>query len=83
MRLVDSWSLARQDIRVLDISRRGLKLRVPRSLVRGTLVQIQLQGLSPGLLAVAEVRYCLSAGRDFDVGVDAGVQFNTLFPEAS
>ena len=46
-------------------------------------MQIQLQGLSPGLLAVAEVRYCLSAGRDFDVGVDAGVQFNTLFPEAS
>jgi hypothetical protein len=84
MRLVDSWSQARREIRVLDISKRGLKLRVPKFLDRGTLMQIHLQGLASagllpeGLLAVAEVRYCRRTGSDFQVGV----RFREVFPEA-
>jgi len=83
MRLVDSWSRACQEIRVLDASTGGLKLRVPKFLDRGTLLQIHLQGLAPAglspsaLLAVAEVRYCLNAGDDFH----AGVLFHELFPD--
>jgi hypothetical protein len=83
MRLVDSWSQTRREIRVLDISKRGLKLRVPTFLDRGTLMQIHLQGLesaglSPeSLLAVGEVRYCLKTGQAFQVGV----RFREVFPE--
>ena len=85
MRLVDSWSAARSEIRVLDASRGGLKLRVPKFLNRGTLVQIHLKGLASAgllpesLLAVAEVRYCLSAGDGFHIGV----VFHEIFPEGN
>ena len=83
MRVVDSWALGRSEIRVLDASTRGLKLRVPKSLDPGTLLQLHIPGVEPAglppesLLAVAEVRYCVNAGRDFTVGV----MFHEIFPD--
>ena len=56
----------RLDIKVIDVSRSGLKLCVPRFVAPGAVVQIQL----PNLIATAEVRYCVRAGDEFHAGVE-------------
>jgi hypothetical protein len=53
------------DTRVLDTSKEGLKLFIPRELLKGTLVQIHLRDL----FILAEVRYCRSFGAGFHAGV--------------
>jgi hypothetical protein len=73
MNVVDSWSALRVDVRVLDVSKSGMKLSVPRFLNRGTVVQIHLKDS----MALAEVRHCLSAGR----GYHAGVLLHLVFRE--
>jgi hypothetical protein len=83
MRVVDSWSPNHLDVRVLDVSKGGLKLRVPKFLDRGTLIQVHLRGLEEAgllqedLMAVAEVRHCAVAGDGFEIGV----VFHELIPE--
>jgi|SRR5579871_2248473 len=72
IRLVDSWSSARADVRVLDKSERGLKLRGSSRLSRGILLDIHLKDR----FAVAEVRHCHSVGDDYDIGV----MFQDIFP---
>ena len=52
-------------VRVLDISKGGLKLRVPEQLQPGTLIQVHLKSA----IAMAEVRYCVAAEQAFDAGL--------------
>jgi hypothetical protein len=61
-------------IRVLDVSQGGLKLRVPKPIQPGELVQINLKHG----LAMCEVRYCTPAGDAFHVGVQFMNVFSTL-----
>jgi len=56
---------ARFDARIVEMSRGGMRLRVPQSLMPGTLVQIRFQTK----LALAEVRYCETAGAEYYAGV--------------
>ncbi len=56
---------ARFDARIVEMSRGGMKLRLPHSLMPGTLVQIRFQAK----LALAEVRYCEAAGAEYYAGV--------------
>lgn len=73
MRVVDSWSSLRVNVRVLEVSRNGLKLSVPRFLNQGTVIQIHREGS----MALAEVRHCASAGS----ACRAGVLLRDVFPE--
>jgi hypothetical protein len=73
MTLVDTWTSARLPIRVLDVSKSGLRLSTPQPLSKGTLLQIHVHGK----LAIAEVRYCRSVGSDFHIGV----LFESVFSE--
>jgi hypothetical protein len=54
------------DVRVLNISEHGLQLRVPEELQPGTLVQIHLRNA----IALAEVRYCVPDGDEYQTGVE-------------
>jgi hypothetical protein len=54
------------EVRILDVSQGGLKLRVPANLPPGTIVQIDLKSA----VVRAEVRYCVRA----ELGFHAGVQ---------
>ena len=53
------------DTRVLDTSKEGLKLFIPRELMIGAAIQIHLRDL----FILAEVRYCRSFGTGFHAGV--------------
>lgn len=59
------------EVRVLDVSKGGLKLRVPELLQPGTIIQVHLKAA----IAMAEVRYCLAA----DGGFHAGLRLLDLF----
>ena len=72
LKVLNPFSPSRWEIRVLDKSIRGLKLRVPGFLHPGTAVQIRLEHT----IALAEVRYCVVAGAHFHVGV----HFQDIFP---
>lgn len=65
MRVLEPLSAGLSEIQVLDASEEGLKLSVPRFLPPGALVQIHLKSA----IALAEVRYCLSAEQEFHAGV--------------
>ena len=59
------------EVEVLDISKGGLKLRVPEMLQPGTIIQVHLKAA----IAMAEVRYCIANGHGFH----AGLRFLDLF----
>lgn len=59
--------------RVLEISRGGLKLRVNRPLMPGTLVQIRFGGK----LLMGEVRHCDPAGDEYHAGIRLQDVFDT------
>jgi anti-sigma factor RsiW len=65
LHLFNPFSTARSDVRVLDVSKHGLKLHVPEFLAPGSMVQIHLATS----IALGEVRYCLPAAAGFHVGV--------------
>jgi hypothetical protein len=62
------------EIRVLDVSRSGLKISVPEMLEPGTVIQIHMKNA----IAFAEVRYSFQCGDDFH----AGVRFQDVFWKA-
>ncbi len=64
----------RTKVRILDASREGLKLEVPRELMRGMVVQVNVRDL----FILAEVRYCRAVGDAFH----AGVHIQDVFPAA-
>lgn len=51
--------------RILNRSASGVKLQVPHSVLVGALVLIRL----PDTVVFGKVRYCISAGTEFQVGV--------------
>jgi hypothetical protein len=55
----------RLSIRVLDVSRNGLKLSSLMHLQRGTLVQVYIRNI----VAMGEVRHCVKIGDEFHAGV--------------
>lgn len=59
-------------MRIVDASKEGMKLQVPRELMTGTIVQVHVRDL----FILAEVRYCIAAGKAFH----AGVQIHDVFP---
>jgi hypothetical protein len=65
MKLFNPASPVRTDIYVLEVSKGGMKLRVPEALEPGTVVQIRLKDA----FALAEVRYCIKVGTELHVGV--------------
>jgi hypothetical protein len=70
MEVVQPLGAKAAEVRILDVSKDGLKLRVPDSLRPGSIVQIYLKSA----LVVAEVRYCVQA----DLGFYAGVQLQSV-----
>ena len=65
MKLVNPASAVRTNVRVLDVSEGGVKVRVAEALKPGTVIQVRLKGA----IALAEVRYCRKVGTEFHVGV--------------
>jgi hypothetical protein len=65
MKILNPMSPGRLEIRVLETSTHGLRLRVPKFLSPGTAIQIRLKDS----VTLAEVRYCRPTGAEFYVGV--------------
>jgi hypothetical protein len=53
------------DVRVVEISRSGLKIRTPRFLIPKTLVQIVFDGKP----VLGEVRYCAKVDSEYQAGI--------------
>jgi PilZ domain len=55
----------RVDGRLVNLSRSGLKLRVPAPMLPGTIVQVRFMDR----IALGEIRYCIPTGSEYYVGV--------------
>jgi hypothetical protein len=51
--------------RAVNLSRSGLKLRIPEPMLPGTMVQVRFMDR----IALGEIRYCIPTGAEFYVGV--------------
>jgi PilZ domain-containing protein len=76
MRVLRPLSGSGSEVRILDISKGGLKLQVPDPLHPGMLVQVRMKTA----IALAEVRYCVPAGLGFHAGVSLQDVFWTRLP---
>jgi hypothetical protein len=65
MQVLNPLSPTRVDVRILDLSRRGLRLSVPEFLQKGTIVQVHTKGS----FMLGEVCYCSQVGTEFLVGI--------------
>jgi len=65
MHILSPLMVERFAIRVLDVSRNGLKLSSPVRLQPGMLVQVRIRNI----IAIGEVRHCTNVGDDFLAGV--------------
>ncbi|MGA3186807.1 MAG: PilZ domain-containing protein [Bryobacteraceae bacterium] len=54
------------DVQVVEISRKGLKVRTPRYLIPKTLVQIRFNGKT----LLGQVRYCIRAEPEYYAGIE-------------
>jgi hypothetical protein len=52
-------------VRVLDVSRQGLKLRIGRQFLTGSEIQVKLKDL----FVLGEIRYCVQVGSFFLAGI--------------
>src|SRR5215475_9006206 len=73
LQLLNPLSEGRLVIRVLDVSKNGLKLITPIQLHRGALVQVYLKGV----IALGEIRYCTQTS---DAEYCAGIQLSDTLP---
>jgi len=55
----------RVDGRLVNLSRSGLKLRLPTPMLPGTIVQVRFMDR----IAMGEIRYCIPTGSEYYVGV--------------
>ena len=62
----------RSEVRVIDVSRGGLRIIVPAALEVGAIVQIRMKPI----IVTGEVRHCTLVGESFQVGL----QIHDLFP---
>ena len=65
MRVVNPESAHRSAVRVLDVSRRGMRLWVPEFVSPGTTVQVRVKDLR----VLGEVCFCVAAVTGFNAGV--------------
>jgi hypothetical protein len=65
MRVLAPIQNDRLDVRILNTSQSGLKIRANQFLPPGAMVHVHL----PGNLILGEVRYCLDVGAAFHVGI--------------
>jgi hypothetical protein len=65
MQVLNPLMDGRLAVRVLDVSRNGLKLKTETQLQRGTLVQIYIKNI----VAMGEVRHCERIGDEYYAGV--------------
>jgi hypothetical protein len=57
--------------RVVDTSIKGLKVRVPRSILQGSIVQVRFQDR----IVLGKVKYCLPVEGEFHIGVRLSEQW--------
>ena len=65
IQIITPLSLERMDVRILDVSRNGLKIRTPKLLTTGAILQVRLRDL----LIIGEVRYCVQTPDGFYAGL--------------
>jgi len=65
MQTFSPFSPIRIPVQLADVSRNGLRVRTPQPVYRGTIVQVRTRGA----LVLGEVRYCVTSGAKFDVGI--------------
>lgn len=65
MQVLNPLSPTRVDVRILNLSERGLRLRVPEFLQKGTIIQVRTKGSS----MLGEVCHCSQVGTEFHVGI--------------
>jgi hypothetical protein len=66
MRVLNPLFSGREQVRLLDVSRNGLKIYVATLIEPGSLVQLRMQNIH----VLGEVRYCVKAEEDgFNVGI--------------
>jgi hypothetical protein len=65
IQILSPLTLERMDVRILDVSRNGLKIRSPRRLNTGAILQIRLRDL----FIMGEVRYCVQTPDGFYAGL--------------
>jgi hypothetical protein len=72
IQMFSPFSPDRIPIRVIDVSRSGLKVRVPQYIPAGTVAQVRVKQA----IILGEVRYCVASGEEFD----AGIQIQDVVP---
>jgi predicted anti-sigma-YlaC factor YlaD len=65
MQVLNPLSTNRVDVRILNLSKRGLRLSVTEFLQKGTIVQVLTKGSS----MLGEVCHCSRVGTEFQVGI--------------
>jgi len=75
MTVLHPLSPDRTDIRIIEVSKRGLKLLVPHFVQSDSIIQVRIKGV----IALGEVRYCTPAA----VGFHAGLSIQDIVPNAS
>jgi hypothetical protein len=65
MQSFSPFSAAKFQVQMMDVSRNGLKVRTPQFVARGAMVQVVLEEA----IILGEVRYCIPAGSEFDMGI--------------
>ena len=65
-------SLDRQDVKIVDISKNGVAILAPKSVMRGTIVQVRVKSN----VELGEVRHCSASG---DEGYRIGLRLHHAF----
>ena len=66
MRIVQPQSPVRWIVRVVEVSKGGMRMRVPHRLAAGTLIQVHVKNTS----VLAAVRHCARVKDEFHAGVE-------------
>jgi hypothetical protein len=69
---INPFSPDRLDVRILDVSKEGMRVAGPNSLEPGTSVKVRLRGM----IAFGEVRHCRMVGGAYQ----AGIQLHDAIP---
>jgi len=65
IRMISPFSIAIIEVRILDASKNGLKVRTPERLSRGTIIQVHMKCD----IILGEVRHCTKRGENFEAGI--------------
>jgi hypothetical protein len=65
MRILSPLTTNRENVRILDVSKSGMKVRVPSPVAMGAIVQVRVKNTH----VLGEVRYCIEADEGFDIGL--------------